>query len=108
MRCRKNGLKPMLVPECLIECAKGLSEPELGKFEDWIINPNGSLDHVKLVPCDKIAHENESIYIENCKKYEELLSPVCGLRLVPAPDPAALPPVPDDEKDVEMLQVMEM
>ena len=56
VRCRKNGLKPMLVPECLIESAKGLSEPELGKFEDWIINPNGSLDGVKLVPCDKIAH----------------------------------------------------
>jgi len=108
VRCRKNGLKPMLVPECLIECAKGLSESEMGKFEDWIINPNGSLDHVKLVPCDKIAHENESVYIENCKKYEELLSPVRGLRLVPAPDPASLPPVPDDEKDETMCAVMEM
>ena len=117
VRCRKNGLKPMLVPECLIECAKGLSEPELGKFEDWIINPNGSLDGVKLVPCDKIAHENESVYIENCKKYEELLSPVRGLRLVPAPDPASLPPVPDekemeeeqpDSSDEIMHQVMEM
>ena len=117
VRCRRNGLKPMLVPECLIECAKGLSESELGKFEDWIINPNGSLDHVKLVPCDKIAHENESIYIENCKRYEELLSPVRGLRLVPGPDPAALPPVPDEKEmeeeqpessDETMYQVMEM
>ncbi len=116
VRCRKNGLKPMLVPECLIECAKGLSEPELNKFEDWIINPNGSLDNVKLVPCDKIAHENESIYIENCKKYEELLSPVRGLRLVPGPDPASLPPVPDEKEmeeeqpdsDEVMHDVMEM
>ena len=109
VRCRKNGLKPMLVPECLIECAKGLSESEMGKFEDWIINPNGSLDHVKLVPCDRIAHENEAAYIENCKKYEELLlTPVRGLRLVPAPDPASLPPVPDDEKDETMCAVMEM
>ena len=54
VRCRKNGLKPMLVPECLIECAKGLSEPELGKFEDWIINPNGDLSEVSLVPADAI------------------------------------------------------
>ena len=103
VRCRRNGLKPMLIPECLIECAKGLDHQQMGLFEDWIINPNGSLDNVKLVPCDRIAHENEAAYIENCKKYEELLSPVRGLRLVPAPDPASLPPVPD-EKEMEEEQ----
>ena len=108
IRCRRNGLKPMLVPECLIECAKGLDAKQLDLFEGWIINPNGSLDLMDLVPCDKIAHENESIYIENCKKYEELLSPVRGLRLVPGPAPASLPPVPDDEKDETMCAVMEM
>ena len=24
VRCRNNGLRPMLIPECLIECSRGL------------------------------------------------------------------------------------
>ena len=63
VRCRKNGLKPMLVPECLIECAKGLDKKEMDLFEAWIINPNGSLEGVQLVPCDQISAANEAIYI---------------------------------------------
>ena len=83
VRCRKNGLKPMLVPECLIECAKGLNEKEMGLFESWIINPNGSLAELKLVPDDTIAAANETAYLENCKRFD-----ITGLRL--------LPPVPRD------------
>jgi hypothetical protein len=52
VRCRTNGLKPMLVPECLIACAVGLKNSELDKFEKWIINPNDDLDKVKLVRDD--------------------------------------------------------
>ena len=96
VRCRKNGLKPMLVPECLIECAKGLDTKELDMFENWIINPNGSLDEMDIVPCDQISRANEAEYIENCKRnnYE------WG---------STLPPVPfgfvDDEKvDVVMKE----
>ena len=55
VRCRRNGLKPMLVPECLIACATGLSPDELELFETWIINPNGSLEGVELVPDDIIT-----------------------------------------------------
>ena len=29
VRCRRNGLKPMLVPECLIACAAGLDAKQL-------------------------------------------------------------------------------
>ena len=68
VRCRKNGLKPMLVPECLIECAKGLDAKQLDMFENWIINPNGSLDEMDIVPCDQISRANEAEYIENCKR----------------------------------------
>ena len=101
VRCRKTGLKPMLVPECLIECAKGLGKPEMDKFEDWIINPNGSLDDLDLVPCDKISAANEAIYIDNCARREVPHSPIRGLQL--GPDPATLPPIPwggymNDEK----------
>ena len=49
VRCRKNGLKPMLVPECLIQCAQGLNEEQIELFENWIINPNGAITG-KLVP----------------------------------------------------------
>ena len=71
IRCRNNGLKPMLVPECLIACAVGLSGAELDKFESWIINPNENLDDVELVPDDTIRLYNEAIYQENCRRLEE-------------------------------------
>ena len=76
VRCRKNGLKPMLVPECLIECARGLNEEQLDLFEQWVINPNSSsMDDLKLVP-DTIAAENEKIYLENLKRMESELPPL--------------------------------
>ena len=76
VRCRKNGLKPMLVPECLIECARGLNEEQLTMFEDWIVNPNSSsMDKMKLVP-DTIAAETEKIYLENVKRVESELPPL--------------------------------
>ena len=71
VRCRRNGLKPMLVPECLIECAKGLDEKQLDLFEAWCICPDRSLDNVKLVPADTIRLANEAIYRENCKRIGE-------------------------------------
>ena len=102
VRCRKNGLKPMLVPECLIECAKGLDAKQLDLFEGWIINPNGSLDLMDLVPCDAISKANEEVYIENCRRN--------NFSLPEGPDPSTVPPVPcvgyiDDEKvDVVMQE----
>ena len=64
-RCRKNGLKPMLVPECLIASAVGLRGVELDQFESWIINPNEDLNDVELVPTDTIRKYNEKIYLDN-------------------------------------------
>ena len=84
VRCRKNGLKPMLVPECLIACAQGLPEKELSKFEQWIVNPNGDLSDLKLVP-DTIAADNEKIYLENLMRLE-------------------LPPLPLEEDEKESLE----
>ena len=85
VRCRKNGLKPMLVPECLIQCAQGLNEEQIELFENWIINPNGAITG-KLVPENSIRESNEKIYKENCKRFDEL------------------PPLPveDDEKHIEL------
>ena len=69
VRCRKNGLKPMLVPECLIACAGGLPPAELDKFEDWIINPNADLDNVELVPFDSVRLANDAVYHANLLKH---------------------------------------
>ena len=86
VRCRKNGLKPMLVPECLIACAAGLQGEELDKFENWIINPNADLSNLKLVRQDSIREYNNNVYRENLRKFDEV------------------PPLPccDDEKVQEL------
>ena len=90
VRCRKNGLKPMLVPECLIACAVGLKGDELDKFENWIINPNADLSKIELVPENTIRLYNNKVYEENVKRLEDGWD-------------RAVPPVPrvpdaDDEK----------
>ena len=69
VRCRKNGLKPVLVPECLITCAVGLKGTELDKFESWIINPNEDISEVELVPDDTIRAFNEKVYRANLLKH---------------------------------------
>ena len=86
VRCRRNGLKPMLVPECLIACAAGLTGTELDNFEAWIINPNGDLDNIEMVPDDTIRLYNDAVYKENLKRLEAA--------------PMGTPPLPfeDDEK----------
>ena len=85
VRCRRNGLKPMLVPECLIACATGLSPDELELFETWIINPNGSLEGVELVPDDTIRASNEKIFRETALRVS-----------------ATLPPLPLEEEDEKL------
>ena len=65
VRCRNNGLRPMLVPECLIACARGLKGKELDMFESWVINPQGDLDDVKLVETKSIREANDKIFEEN-------------------------------------------
>ena len=84
-RCQRNGLKSIMIPECLIECSASLPEPELDKFEEWIINPQG-LDFSKAVPDDSIRKHNEEIFKTNLERDE-----------VPP-----LPPVDEDEKMPEV------
>ena len=86
-RCQRNGLKALMIPECLIECSKGLPEPELDKFEEWILNPNG-LDYSSAVPDDSIQKANEALYLQNVCEH--------GSKMRARPLPP-LPPV-DDEK----------
>ena len=101
VRCRKNGLKPMLVPECLIACAGGLKGTELDKFESWIINPNADLDNVDLVPFDSVRLANDAVYHANLSRHEsfaplpaeddEKVDDSEKMPLLTAAEPAALP-----------------
>ena len=86
VRCRRNGLKPMMVPECLINCSRALGPEELDRFEAWIINPNGAPGG-DLVPSDEISKSNDVTYLENVKRFED-----------------TLPPVPELESDDEKLE----
>ena len=86
VRCRRNGLKPMLVPECLIACAAGLQGLELDNFERWIINPNADLSKLDLVPANTIRLQNFAQHKEISRRFTEEA-------------PAGTPPLPaDDEK----------
>ena len=86
VRCRRNGLKPMLVPECLIACAVGLKGRELDNFERWIINPSADLDKVKLVRDDSIRLYNDKLYQENLRLHET-------------------PPLPCESDDEKKMQI---
>ena len=57
-RCRKNGLHPYMVPECIIECSRALSGEELDLFEEYVVNPQG-VDTENIVPFDSVRQENE-------------------------------------------------
>ena len=96
-RCQRNGLKAIMIPECLIECSRKLPPGELDKFEEWIINPNG-LDFSKSVPDDRIQRDNEIMYLRNKQEREHT-----PLSVLPP-----LPPVDADEKfemDIEKMDV---
>ena len=57
-RCRRNGLHPYMVPECIIECSKALTEDQLDLFEEYVVNPQG-VDTKNIVPFDGVRQANE-------------------------------------------------
>ena len=58
-RCRRNGLHPYMVPECIIECGKALSGQQLDLFEEYVVNPQG-VDTENIVPFDTVRQANEN------------------------------------------------
>ena len=95
VRCRTNGLRPMLVPECLIACARGLQGKELDMFETWVINPQGNLDDLEIVEIKGIREANDKIFEENLARITSQ-----GLAFG-----SELPPLPvEDEKEEKDLE----
>ena len=93
VRCRNNGLKAMLIPECLIACAKGLTGKELDMFESWVINPNGAIPAgVKLVEQREIREANDAVFQQNLERFEQMSID-------------EEPPLPAEDDDVSMQDV---
>ena len=59
-RMQRNGLAAQVIPEALIQCAKGLNDAQMDLFEQWIINPEG----VEGMDAAVIGREN---YEEHCR-----------------------------------------
>ena len=75
VRCKRRGLKPYLIPECLISCAQGLSATELEKFENWIVNPEGNTDDkMELVETKQLQADNAAVFEENAKRVESKIA----------------------------------
>ena len=70
VRCRRNGLKAMLVPECLIQCSAALTAKELDKFEAWIINPEMDLSNLDIVESVAINKANDAVHAETVARVE--------------------------------------
>ena len=104
-RCTRNGLRPMLVPECLIACARGLNGEEMDRFEAWMINPSGDLAGVKLVEQTAIRKANEKLFEENAERIERQAN---GDELPPVPtyDPLPYTGYEEDDEKNEMMPLM--
>ena len=81
----------MMIPECLIQCSRGLDSKELDMFERWVINPQGNLDNIDLVETTALNEANDRIYQENLLRVGAAMDEVPPL---PAEDSGST----DDEK----------
>ena len=73
IRCKRRGLKPYLIPECLIACAQGLPPDEMEKFEAWIVDPEGNTGGgapMQLVETKEMQQRNQQVFDENVKRVE--------------------------------------
>ncbi len=73
IRCKRRGLKPYLIPECLIACAQGLPPDEMEKFEAWIVDPEGNTSggaSMQLVETKEMQQRNQQVFDENVKRVE--------------------------------------
>ena len=102
-RCTRNGLRPMLVPECLIACARGLRGEEMDRFEAWMINPSGDLAGVELVEDTAICDANNKVFNEIAERVERQAN---GDELPPVPAMPSLPYTGYEEEEDEKMPPM--
>ena len=76
-RQRNLGVPPHLWPEVFVDCASELSDTELGKFEAWIVNPQGQ---------DLPAPVTTAVDIENEMERKQLLEEATARNLQTVPE----------------------
>ena len=102
MRCKRRGLKPYLIPECLISCAQGLAPEEMEKFETWIIDPEGNTSmEMDLVEAKEMQEMNKQVFDENVKRVETKMLE-CSLDQ----DDEKMPDAKIDQDDEKMSDVI--
>ena len=72
-RHRNLGLSTDLYPECFVHCARELPDEELGKFERFIVNPNGDVTEggEQLTLVDKAIEEDRKALEQECEAREQ-------------------------------------
>jgi hypothetical protein len=61
-RHKSLGVPPHLWPEVFVECAANLPLPELQKFQEWLVNPQGEPKGPMLTQVDQ-ANEAERLQL---------------------------------------------
>ena len=74
IRCRRKGLAAMMIPECLVACARALSPEECSKFEEWIVCPTGDLSGASLVEQKTIRQANDEVFEQLAAKVENKIA----------------------------------
>ena len=90
-RQRNLGVPPHLWPEVFVDCASELSDTELGKFEAWLVNPQGK---------DLQAPTTTTVDIENEKERKQLLAEAKSRNLQTVPE--VLMDVDDEKVDLSV------
>ena len=107
IRCKRRGLKPYLIPECLISCAQGLNPTELEKFENWIVNPEGNTnDKMDLVETRQMQAANAAVFEANAQRVEQLIKGSSEIPPLPLPSLSELE-LQEDEKRPGTPMVLE-
>ena len=74
LRCKKRGLRAFMIPECLIECAKGLPEDEAVKFENWLINPSQEEPEENVLVRINTNEQNQAIFEKCAQRCEKMIA----------------------------------
>lgn len=62
-RHKNLGVPPHLWPEVFVDCASELSDTEMGKFEAWLVNPQGKTLKVPTITGVDIEIEKERLQL---------------------------------------------
>ena len=63
-RYRKLGVQPSQWPETFVHVCRDLPDPELDRFQEWLICPQGPATGPTYVPCPEIEAERKQLLQE--------------------------------------------